>query len=137
MTLPPLKGRGLRPPGGRVLPCFLPAQRCQVQQLPDGAKRLNTAAIREVRTVNAFTVPEEYTESECFPFVRGPSEIFVEIGFKGRDPRYGPAHPFLIFPDIGQRVIAFSFLSNFFRAACHSPGQTIGEIDLLRFVLIF
>jgi hypothetical protein len=75
------------------------------------------------------TAPLEQVEQAHFPF--GAVENILLVDEDHRQPAALR----------GKRVEStshrFLFREYFFLAACHSPGETIRGIDLLRFVLIF
>src|SRR5262245_5614121 len=64
VAAPPLVGRALRPPLGRVLPGLLAAEGRQVEEGPHAAEPLHPAPGREVGAEHAVTVAQEHAEAE-------------------------------------------------------------------------
>jgi hypothetical protein len=56
MAAPPLIGRGLWTTLGRLLPFFLPSERCQVQERPGVPERFDTTVGREVGAKDIITI---------------------------------------------------------------------------------
>src|SRR5688572_15595078 len=88
MPVPPLIGRGLRIALGRVLPRLLPAQRSDVEVVPNGSHRLVATIVDEVGAENPVAVADEHVVA--VPLVH--AEVCVEAVGDGV-PRHFPAHP--------------------------------------------
>src|SRR5262245_57969812 len=75
VVVPPPVRRGLRPALGRVLPRLLAAERGHVEVAPDGAERLVSAAVDEVRAEDPVAVADEGVVA--VPLV--DPEVLVEV----------------------------------------------------------
>lgn len=94
MEAPPLIPRGLRPSLRRVLPVFLPAERCHVKPVVRAEKNVGPAVRCVVSVKDVVVIPKEDTHTTLLAtFVGGP-KVVVEIaavrGISGDRPTHAP-----------------------------------------------
>jgi hypothetical protein len=102
VAAPPGARLGPRAAGGGVLPFFLSAEGCQVEECPD-VQALDATAVSEVGAIDIFTVVDEDAQAVLLVLVGGEAEVLVEVGALGGVPRKRPSHPFLEFLNVLQR----------------------------------
>src|SRR5919201_6819733 len=129
VAAPPLVRLALRVSGGRVLPLLLSAERCQVEEGPHAAKRLDAAGRREVRAKNAVAVTEEDAEAERFAVLvcirlrrlRRDPEVDVEVAVERREPWDRPTQALPVRGDLCERGAGHE-------CKRRVPGVQVGEV---------
>src|SRR5215208_7144628 len=108
VAAPPLVRLRLRIALWRVFPLLLAAERCQVEERPDTAERLDAARRREVGPKDLVALTNEDAEAETLAVLvradarlrrRGP-EVDAEVAPEPGEPRDRPPHPLAVRLDL-------------------------------------